>query len=245
MGSRKFFSGKGFKMEGTFDLVIVLGAHVGRNESGKWDLAPHTRMRTQAATIAAKKGVARHILLTGGFNVGVRYGEWLSEDIYNQANRDPNRRKPDFSAEAKVKARAYVSEAQVMEDHMWSVPNNMITREENSSTTEENAKFCIAKALGINPRLKTVAVLTQLYHHRDGAIRLFTDEFSKIGITPADLYAEDLLVCDDPEECIPMICEYYSKPKGSKPRLQYDVKDMKRKMVSGESVRDTNAVQLS
>ncbi|MBM3206096.1 MAG: hypothetical protein FJZ43_00530 [Candidatus Staskawiczbacteria bacterium] len=61
-------------MNQEYDLVCQLGSQV-MYRDGKYDLAPHTLMRTMASVIILNKGIAPRLMVLGGSNFGVRYDD--------------------------------------------------------------------------------------------------------------------------------------------------------------------------
>ncbi len=214
----------------TYDAVIVLGAKVGVTR-GKMGLAFFTEMRTRAAGISYQEGLTRVLVLSGGYNIGVRYDVDLSVPVFGTPNSD---RKPNFSEKAYRKARCYRSEASVMAEFLraeYGVPPESIILEEDSRTTKENALSC--KGIVDRSGWKKVALLTQLYH-MERALKTFWDA----GVQVSPLFAEDLLPLEN--GCwIDKICEYYSVPKGGK---QWDTEKIRELLSKGESVEPLLAI---
>ena len=92
-------------MEKYCDGLIVLGAQIGVKD-GNIVPAFFTEMRARVAGIAHQLGICPRIILSGGYNIGVRYDIDLSVPVFGTASSDRN---PDFSEEARVKARIYRS----------------------------------------------------------------------------------------------------------------------------------------
>jgi len=196
------------------DGLIVLGAQIGVKD-GNIVPAFFTEMRARAAGIAHQLGICPRIILSGGYNIGVRYDIDLSVPVFGTASSD---RCPDFGVEARVKARIYRSEASVMAEFItrhYKVPPEDMILEEESRSTEENALYCkgIAKRSG----WKRIGLLTQLYH-----MERALGSFGKVGLEVIPLFAEDFLPMEN-NSWIDKICKYYSVPKGGK---QWDIQKM-------------------
>lgn len=205
-----------------YDLAIQLGSQVKCSPTG-YQLAPHTRMRTEASAIAIRNGVVQNLIITGGSNFGVRYDD---EKILTPAN---------FSFAAFAKADfTRKSEAAVIKDFLvneYGVESSRIFAETLSSTTEENAEF-VKILLKRRPAFtgnETLAILTLLYH-----IEKALPVFINAGLAVEPLFAEELLATKG-EQDINNICVYYSTPKGGK---QYDVVLMRRLLVEGRSLAE-------
>lgn len=208
-----------------YDVVIVLGAQVGVNEKGKMVPAFHAEMRARAAGIAYKKGLTKKLVLSGGYNFGVRYDLDLSVPIFGTLKSD---RKPDFSDEARQKARWYRSEASVIAELLkmeYGVPPETLILEEDSQYTKQNAQFC--KAIIERCGWKKIGLLTLLYH-MERALKVFKEE----GLKVEPLFAEDLLPLED-KSWIDRICKYYSVPKGGR---QWDKNRIRELLSSGKSI---------
>lgn len=206
------------------DGVIVLGAQVGIRE---WQMVPalHTEMRARAAGIAYQQKITQSFIVSGGYNVGVRYDLDILMPVFG--TQDSNK-KPDFSDEARVRARWYRSESSVVAEAMrlnYGVPPEALILEEDSKTTKENAKNCrsIIERCG----LKKVGLLTLLYH-MERALK----DFQEIGIDISPLFAEDLLILES-KDWISRITDYYSVPKGGK---QWDIKRIKELLSDDKSI---------
>jgi len=186
----------------TYDLVIVLGSQI-KKEGSKYTLAPHTRVKAEAAGIAWKKGIAKRFIISGGYNFGVRYNE--REILKN----------PDFSFEALARTRQEKSEAEVIAEFLYreyNVPLEAMYLEELSATTEENAEFVkiLLKRKSTFDFAQRIGVLTLIYH-MEKALPIFR----KIGLEVEPLFAEDLIALEG-ETGIEKVCQYYSVPRAGK-----------------------------
>ncbi len=209
-----------------YDGVIILGAQVGVNKEGKIIPATHTEMRTRAAGIAYQQNVTQRFIVSGGYNFGVRYDLDLSVPIFGTQASD---RKPDFSDEARMKARWYRSEASVMAELLkteYDIPPEILILEEDSKTTKENAQYC--KVIAERCGWKKIGLLTLLYH-MGKALK----EFQEAGLQIEPLFAEDLLMLESRVKWVSQIYKYYSIPKGGK---QWDVEKIRELLDSGKSI---------
>lgn len=205
-----------------YDLAIQLGSQVKHSPAG-YQLAPHTRMRTEASAIAIKNGIAQNLIISGGSNFGVRYDD---QEIMKPANFSfATFANADFTRK---------SEAAVIKDFLvneYGVESSRIFAETLSSTTEENAEF-VKILLKRRPAFtgnETLAILTLLYH-MEKALPVFRNA----GLTVEPLFAEDLLATKG-EHGIRAICTYYTTPKGGK---QYDVGLMHCLLTEGKSLAE-------
>lgn len=217
-----------------YDLVIQLGSQVQFVE-GRYILAPHTLMRTVASALVLKKGIAPALMISGGSNFGVRYGdkELLKPAVFS------------FTAFAHADF-VRKSEAAVIKDVLVNelgFTSPQIFAETLSATTEENAEFVkiILRRRPMFTGNEKVAILTLLYHMEDkidkegkrkpGALNIFR----QAGLNVEPLFAENVLVDYDPspEVEIEKICQYYSTPKGGR---QYDVGQIRSLLKYGKSL---------
>ncbi len=204
-----------------YDLVVQLGSQVKYSRDKGYELAPHTVMRTEASAIALTTGIAGRLIVVGGSNFGVRYD---FEKILTPAN---------FSFKAFADA-AFErdSEAAVIKDVLvddYGIASNRILPETMSATTEENAEF-LKIILRRRPTFRgdeMIAILTLLYH-MEKALPVF----QKAGLTVDPLFAENVLVDDEPSRA-DAICAYYGTPKGGK---QYPVNRIRQLLVDGKSL---------
>ncbi len=221
-------------------------------KDGKYDLAPHTLMRTMASVIILNKGIAPRLMVLGGSNFGVRYDD---NKIFN--NQHPTQKKPVFTFEA-FAGSDYdrKSEATVIKERLvdWlgapHINSKRILAETLSSTTEENAAF-LAIMLKRRPMFtgnEKIGILTLLYHME----RAFPI-FKKAGLNVEPVFAENIVVLDadakarqtqDDIRCgdwpidamsVNKICQYYSTPKGGK---QYDVDRIRQLLTEGKSLEE-------
>ena len=195
--------------------MILLGAQVGL-KNGVLVPAYFTEMRATAAGIAYDRGISPKVVISGGYNVGVRYDAELSVPVFGTAKSD---RKPDFSDEARKKARLYRSEASIIAEFMqryYGLPPESIILEEDSENTRENAQYC--KGIVERSGWKEVGLITQLYHMERALLA-----FEEVGLKVVPLFAEDLLPFED-NAWIDKVCAYYSVPKGGK---QWDTRKMR------------------
>mgnify|MGYP001589632136 FL=1 len=206
----------------SYNVVIQLGSQVKFSPAG-YQLAPHTRMRTEASAVAIKIGAAEKLIISGGSNFGVRYDdqEILKSAVFTFAafaNADFTRR----------------SEAAVIKDFLvkeWGVESNKIFAETLSSTTEENAEF-VKILLQRRPAFtgnEKIAILTLLYH-MEKALPVF----QKAGLVVDPLFAENMLAKKG-SQGIDLVCDYYATPKGGK---QYNVELMRRLLNEGISLAE-------
>jgi uncharacterized SAM-binding protein YcdF (DUF218 family) len=204
----------------TPQLVYVLGAQVISDGSGGAIIpALHTLSRSQAAAMVMSRLGLRHVIISGGYNVGVRY-ELTNNTILQPAN---------FSFEAVANARTLgPSESEVMKAHMvanWSVSPYHVLTEEVSATTDENAIFghSIIDRSNFLPSNWSgapirIGVLTNLWH-MPRALISFQNGFA-LGNTRVILvpvFAEDYCVFASSERHIDWSLDmerYYSTPKG-------------------------------
>jgi uncharacterized SAM-binding protein YcdF (DUF218 family) len=203
----------------TYDLVILLGSQI-KKEEEKYTLAPHTKLKAEAAGIAWKRRVVKRFVISGGYNFGVRYNE--REILKN----------PDFSFESFAKARLEKSEAQVIAKFLhgeYGIPIEVMYLEEISATTRENAEI-VKIILSRKPTFdfaKTIGILTLIYH-MEKALPIFKE----VGLNVEPVFAEDLLAIEG-EIGIKKVCEYYSIPRGGK---QWPVDKIKELLLEGRSI---------
>ncbi len=220
------------------ECIIVLGAQIGLNEKGEMDLAPHTKMRAHAAGMANQHGAAKSFILSGGYNIGVRYDLHLSVPVFGTEKSD---RKPDYSQEAKNRARQWRSEASLIGEIMrkeYKVPPQKLIFEEDSATTQENAQRC-ARIIREMDYTK-VGILTQLYHMKR-SLTEFRTELTAISTVP--IFAEELLFSDrlsddtwlQGKDWLFEICSYYAVPKGGK---QYNPDRIRQLLMEGKSLAE-------
>ena len=217
----------------TYDLVVLLGSQVKlRNDHCGYELAQHTQLKAEAAAIALKMGITEKMIISGGYNFGVRYN---NQEVLT---------KPDFSFSAFAKARReYTSEAAAMAGVILkssALNPASILLEELSATTEENAAF-VAIMLKRTPTftgVKKIAILTLLYH-MERALPIF----KKAGLEVEPLFAENLLTlwADKNQEAtwketsLNRISEYYKTPRGGK---QYDTEQSRQLLSMGKSLQE-------
>ncbi|MBI2054136.1 MAG: YdcF family protein [Candidatus Staskawiczbacteria bacterium] len=222
-----------------FDCIIVLGSQIGINEKGKMVPAFHTEMKARAAGIAWQQLSNNKFILTGGYNIGVRYAMELDVPVYGTPGSD---KKPDFSEEAKQRASRYRSEASVIAEVMkkeYGIPLWALLLEEESATTQQNAEFCadIVEDLfwsRVGGQRARIGILTLLYH-MERALKEFKKAFAEKKVDDVafvyPLFAENLLSFET--QWVDKICQYYSVPKGGK---QWDVKKIRRLLSKGKSL---------
>lgn len=203
-----------------YDLVIHLGSQV-QFVDGQYFLAPHTRMRTEASAVVLKTSIAPRLMVSGGSNFGVRYGD---EGLLKP---------PVFTFEAFADADFFrKSEAAVIKEVLvneFGLTSLCIFAETLSSTTEENAEF-VKIVLRRRPMFtgnEKVAILTLLYH-MEKALPVFRGA----GLNVDPLFAENVLANNDPSQ-IDRICDYYSTPKGGK---LYPVGHVRQLLTEGKSL---------
>ncbi len=119
-------------MKSGINVLVVLGARI-INEHGVWKPSQHLRCRLDAAGRLFERDPSLLIILTGGYNVGVRYTEeMLMHDVKGE---------PENFATARFQG---PSEAGVMQrclKEQWAVPIDRMILEESSAFTHENARF--------------------------------------------------------------------------------------------------------
>lgn len=205
-----------------YDLVIQLGSQV-QYVNGQYQLAPHTRMRTEASAVILKNGITSRLMISGGSNFGVRYND---TDILKP---------PVFTFEAFADADfVHKSEAAAIKDvhvNEFGLASPLIFAETLSSTTEEKAEF-VKIMLRRRPMFtynESLAILTLLYH-MEKALPVFLGA----GLNVEPLFAENVLVSHDPTQ-IDRICQYYAIPKGGK---QYPVDRLRQLLTEGKSLSE-------
>lgn len=208
-----------------YDLVITLGSQI-KHDGGHpriYSLAEHTAMKAEAAAHALTAGLTERMVVSGGFNFGVRYD---AQSIMDEA---------DYSFRAFARARRLgISEAKAMSDVMiedFNADFNMMILEESSGTTFENTRF-VAAMLQRTPafaEVKKIGVIAMLYHMK----RALSD-FQSVGIDAVPLFPEQLLVLKDPAK-IEDICTYYSVPRAKK---QWDVDRIRELLERGDDLAD-------
>ena len=193
------------------DVVVVLGARIGVwNGNGKMAPAFHTEMRARAAGFAWKEKMAKGFILSGGYNIGVRYDLDRSTPVFGNPNSP---KKPDFSKRAQQKARCYRSEASVMAEIMirdYGVPPEVLILEEESRTTAENAQNTLRILGRLN--VKKFTILTNLFHIQR-AVKEFVFTQRPIAMLPSTLLAESLYVKEDRRH-LSLVLDYYSGSLG-------------------------------
>ncbi len=208
-------------------------------------------MRTEASAIILKKDIAPVLMISGGSNFGVRYGdkELLKPAVFS------------FAAFAHADF-VRKSEAAAIKDVLvneYGLTSPRIFAETLSATTEENAEFSFA-LLRRTPAfegVQQVGILTLLYH-MERAFPIFYAtlkretikrkafaeaglEADKLTVRPdlniRPVFAENVLADDNPSN-INMICQYYSTPKGGK---QYPVDRIRQLLTEGKSLYELMA----
>jgi len=205
------------------DLLIVLGSQL-KYIVGRATVGPaHTHLKV----MAAKKHYQMNscpIIISGGYNFGVRY---TAEEIL-----DP----PNFSFEALAKARSLPSEAETMKKCLINdgVPAEKILLEESSTTTLEQSKLCgIILARTTFSQMKTVGILT-LGKHMKISMPLFEKELSAIGKEAVPIYAEDVLISSNVAHHVEY---YYSDLLERKPgSVPFDLEQLEKTIVEKQSI---------
>lgn len=215
-------------MEG-FDLLVVLGSQVTKIER-EYGLAPHTKMKADAAIMAYKMRLTAYFLVSGGCNFGVRYDD---RNILAEAN---------FSFESLALAQFYNSEAETVRDYMIkrAVPGYKILIEESSATTEEQLKFIkILLQRTTFEFVEILGILTMAYHHQR-VFPLFEKEFSGERIKIVPIFAEDVLVEAEGRDGIDRICHYYGKvhPLTYRGKNFCDLARIREILESGKSIKE-------
>ncbi len=208
-----------------FPVIVVLGSQIHHDETtGEYSLALHTHMKTEAASIALRKGMTEKVILSGGYNFGVRYDD---AQIISP---------PDFRLSSFSRARQNrISEAQAMFDiavQCFDAPADYILLEELSATTEENAA-----AVNIMLKRSTFSGMTKvgvlaLLHHLPRALTIFKTACTSFQIEP--VIAEDLLTTKGETE-IDKIAKYYAEPRGNK---KWDTKRIRALLTEGKSLAE-------
>ena len=202
-----------------YDLIVLLGSQV-KIVGNKYELAPHTKLKAEAAAIAYHKGITEKFIVSGGYNFWVRYNE-------NQILI------ADFSFDAFVRGRSGKSEAEIIRNFMkkQGVPKETIFLEEASATTQENAEILkILLSRTTFDSVKKIALLTLGYHMKSAFLVFKKTLVSTVIIEP--LFTEDLLGLDGRTEDI---CQYYSTPKAN---IQWDIKKIRELLNHGKSVKE-------
>lgn len=224
-----------------FDLIIVLGSQIGLDQKGEMSLAPHTEMKARAAGTAWRLDMARGFIVSGGYNIEVRYGLELKNPVYN--GKPGSEKEPDFSEQAKKQARIYRSEASVMAEFLrseYQVPSWQMILEEDSSTTQENAERCCEILEDMfwelaGSKKARIGVIALLYHMKR-ALRAFENIPMESSVSDIvsffPLFAENLLARAG-SDWIEKICQYYSTPKGGK---QWNVEKIRQLLTDGKSL---------
>lgn len=199
-------------------MVILLGSQIKKRDD-KYYLAPHTRLKAEAAGIAWQKGITKRFIISGGYNFQVRYND--TEILKN----------PDFSFEAFAKGREKKSEAEVIAEFLireCRIPREAMFLEELSAYTEEQAEILkiLLKRLTF-AEMKKRAILTLIYH-MERALPIFR----KTGLEVKPLFVEDLLALEG-KSGIDKVCKYYSVPKGGK---QWPIDKIRELLSSGRSI---------
>ena len=208
-----------------YDLVIQLDSQV-QFVDGRYVLAVHTRMRTEASALVLQKDIAPLLMISGGSNFGVRYD-------------DHNLLKPPAFTFGAFAHADFVrkSEAAAIKDVLvneFGLTSPKIFAETLSATTDENAAF-LKIILGRRPMFtgnETIAILTLLYH-MDKAL----PAFRKAGLNVEPLFAENVLAAHHElgQDQVDRICAYYSTPKGGK---QYDTASIRQLLNDGKSLEE-------
>jgi uncharacterized SAM-binding protein YcdF (DUF218 family) len=199
--------------------VILLGSQV-KIQGDQYVLAPHTKLKAEAAGIAWQKGIINRFIISGGYNFEVRYTD---EEILKT---------PDFSFEAFARGHQKKSEAEVIAKFLqkeYGVPLEAMYLEELSTTTQENAEILkvLLKRTPTFDFARRIGILTLIYHME----RAFP-VFKEAGLKVEPLFAEDLLALEG-KSGINKVCEYYSVPKGGK---QWPVDKIRELLSSGRSM---------
>lgn len=199
-----------------YDLIVLLGSQI-KIVGNKYELAPHTKLKAEAAVIAYHKGITEKFIISGGYNFWVRYNE-------NQILT------ADFSFDAFVRGRSEKSEAETIRNFMkkQGVPKEAIFLEETSATTQENAE--ILKILLSRTTFnfaKRIAVLTLIYH-----MQRVLPVFKSVELNIESLFAEDLLALEG-DTGIDKVYQYYSTPKGGK---QWNTEKIRELLSNGKSI---------
>lgn len=212
-----------------YDLVIHLGSQVMYKEDTYYDLAPHTKMRTEATAIAFRKGMAKNLMISGGSNFGVRYND---DKILSPAN---------FTFDAFANADfTRKSEAAVIKEflvHKYGIESSRIFAEGLSATTDENAEFVrilLKRRPAFTDHMR-IAIQTQVYH-MEKALPVFR----RVGLDVYPLFTENLLATKG-EKSIDEICQYYEKPKGGK---QYPIYRLRHLLSCGTSLEELLTQQV-
>ena len=202
------------------DIVVQLGSQV-KFVNG-YQLAIHTKMRTEATAFLLSERFAKKAIILGGSNFGIRYNY---TEILNS---------PDFSFEAFAGAH-YEGDAEsiVIKEYLvniWSIPYYDIFAETLSATTEENAEFLkiLLRRRPMFTGKEKIGLLTLLYH-MERALPVF----KKAGLDVIPIFAEEVLFEQSSSFNLNEILNYYKTPKGGK---QYPVEEIKRLLTQGKSL---------
>lgn len=123
------------------DILIVLGAQLVREQATHGTTvafmpAEHTEQRIVAAGVVHLRNMATRFIISGGYNVGVRY--WADRPgVLASTERT-------FSQCAAAQFNGLPSEARLMATHLherFGVPYERMLLEESASDTVENAAF--------------------------------------------------------------------------------------------------------
>lgn len=188
------------------DVVVVLGGQILSTSNGTVPGFP-SEARATAATVLYSKSQNLRFIVSGGYNVGVRYNLKSNQILTNA----------DFSFEAFAEARHIgPSEAFVLGAYMTSlgIPRKYILLEESSATTVENARMTaiiLSRTNFINlNRTMTIGVLTNLFH-MPVALSAFREHLPNAQVEP--LFAEDWIAEANNREWLNSIYDYYSAPR--------------------------------
>ena len=225
------------------DVIVVLGSRIGLR-NGIVAPARHTLWKIKASSVAYHRRFGKKLILSGGYNMTVRYDCDLNAPAFNSG---PGSKMPDFSETARRQARLYRSEASVMAECLirdFSVLPEDIILEEESATTAENAResLKVVNRLfygrnGSSADIFNVGVIALLYH-MPRAFVSFLSELMKIGadtnerIKIIPLFAEDLLMLED-TRWLDAICHYYREPRGKE---KWDTKLIRQILTNGHSI---------
>ncbi len=124
------------KVTERLNVLVVLGARIVL-ENGAWKPSAHLRCRLDAAGRLFNEKPSLVVVLTGGYNVGVRYPEGVLVHDMKGEPHDFARARFDGPSEAAVMQKFLAEE--------WSIPINHMVLEESSATTRENALFVRTK----------------------------------------------------------------------------------------------------
>jgi uncharacterized SAM-binding protein YcdF (DUF218 family) len=201
-----------------FNLGIVFGAPLVCQTV--WEPSRHLELRIAAAAEAYHSGEVLYLILVGGHNVGVRYGQRSILEI------------PNFSFQALARAHEYPSEAEIMFHALatrYDVPNDHMLRETLSATTKENVAFLeiLLQRTPVFEELEKVKLITQLYH-----MPVVLEEFREARVVGEPLFVEDLLHETRREDII----DYYRDRRERTKNPFPDVERLAQLMQEGRSV---------